>query len=441
MAPERAVEPSRPARRVSGRRRLLGAPAVALHRSALALVRALPKPRPSAAPAGPRPVRIILANAYGMGGTIRTTFNLAGRLARDREVEIIALKRHTRRPFFTPPDGVTMTELDDRSRERRPWLERALTALPSVLVHPEDFGYPSASLWTDLHLLRRLRGMGGEAIVATRPGWALVALAAAPRDAIVVDQEHMHFHAHRPALAADVRRRYRELDAIAVLSADDERDYGALVAGARTRVVRLPNAVPDLGGGTATLDAPVIVAAGRLVAQKGFDLLIDAFAPLAARHPDWSVRIYGGGADRAALQRQIERLGLGEQVRLMGSTRELGAALAQGSLFVLSSRWEGFGLVIVEAMSRGLPVVAFDCPRGPSDIITPGVDGLLVAPEDTGALGVAIEQLIADPQRRRAMGAAALRRARDYDGDAIAARWAALLDELVAARAAPALRA
>jgi glycosyltransferase involved in cell wall biosynthesis len=365
-----------------------------------------------------------------MGGTIRTTFNLAGRLARDREVEIVALKRHAKRPFFALPDGVTVTALDDRSRERRPLPERVLTALPSLLTHPEDFAYPSASLWTDWRLLRRLRGMGGETVIATRPAWALVALAATPDDTIVVDQEHMHFHAHRPALAADVRRRYGELDAIAVLSADDEADYGALVRGTRTRVVRLPNAVPDLGGGIAGLDAPVIVAAGRLVAQKGFDLLVDAFAPIAARHPEWEVRIYGGGQDKAALQRQIEARGVADQVRLMGSTRELGAALAQGSLFVLSSRWEGFGLVIVEAMSRGLPVVSFDCPRGPSDIITDGRDGLLVPEQDTAALGAAMERLIDDVATRKAMGAAALERARDYDADAIAARWASLLDEL-----------
>jgi glycosyltransferase involved in cell wall biosynthesis len=428
-----ANPPQRPARPVSLRRRVLGAPAIWLHRAALALVRALPAPRSRAhAPGPPRPVRIILANAYGMGGTIRTVFNLAGRLARDREVEIIALKRHASKPFFALPDGVTVTELDDRSRERRPLHERVLTALPSVLTHPEDFGYPSASLWTDWRLLRRLRAMGGETVIATRPAWALVALAATPDDTVVVDQEHMHFHAHRPALAADVRRRYRELDAIAVLSADDEADYGALVRGAHTRVVRLPNAVPDLGGGIATLDAPVIVAAGRLVAQKGFDLLIDAFAPIAPRHPEWEVRIYGGGQDKAALQRQIEARGVAGQVRLMGSTRELGAALAQGSLFVLSSRWEGFGLVIVEAMSRGLPVVSFDCPRGPSDIITDGRDGLLVPEQDTAALGAAMERLIDDTAARKAMGAAALERARDYDGDAIAARWAALLDELSA---------
>ena len=118
-------------------------------------------------------------------------------------------------------------------------LERVLAALPSVLTHPEDYGYRAASLWTDLQLLRRLRATGGEVVLATRPAWALLAAAAAPPDAAVVAQEHLNFHAHRPALAADVRRRYRDLDALVVLTEADRADYSAARAsawcGSRTR--------------------------------------------------------------------------------------------------------------------------------------------------------------------------------------------------------------
>jgi glycosyltransferase involved in cell wall biosynthesis len=415
------------------RRRLFGRPAIALHRAALAAVRRLPPPAPRPT-AGAPAIRIILANAYAMGGTVRTTLTLAGRLAEHHEVELISLKRRRARPFFTPPPGVAVTVLDDRTAERG-WVQRVLAALPSLLVHPEDYGYPAASPWTDLRLLGRLRAGGGDVVIATRPAWALLAVAAAPPDAVTIAQEHMNFHAHRPALAADVRRRYGDLDALAVLTESDGEDYGALLDGRPTRVVRIPNAVPrPPGAAVAALDAPVVAAAGRLTSQKGFDLLIRAFGPVSRRHPGWRLRIHGSGPERAALERLIGEQGLDGAVELMGPTRRLGAAFAQASVFVLSSRFEGFGMVIVEAMSCGLPVVSFDCPRGPAEIITPGRDGILVPPEDVAGLTGAIEALVADPERRRAYGAAALQASRAYDVREIGARWEALLAELATRR-------
>jgi glycosyltransferase involved in cell wall biosynthesis len=354
---------------------------------------------------------------------------LAGHLAQTREVEVIAVKRGGRAtPFFPHPPGVTVTTLDDRRSPRRGVVERALAALPSLLVHPEDYGYPAASLWTDIGLLRRLRGAGGEIVIATRPAWTLLAAAAAPPDAITIGQEHMHFHAHRPALTRDIRRRYGDLDRLAVLTAADRADYGALLG---PRVVQIPDAVdPPPGGGVAALDASVVVAAGRLTRQKGFDLLIRAFATVATRHPGWTLRIYGGGPERPALERLIAGYGLGGRVELRGPAQPLADALREGSVFVLSSRFEGFGLVIVEAMRCGLPVVSFDCPNGPSDIITPGRDGVLVPPEDVGGLAAALGDLLGDDARRRAYGAAALEKGAAYDPSAIGARWDALLDGL-----------
>jgi glycosyltransferase involved in cell wall biosynthesis len=415
----------------------------ALARAAAALLRALPPRRaaPAPAPPGPAPVRIVLMHAYGMGGTIRTALNLAEHLAADRPVELVSIIRKRDDPFFAFPPGVAVTTLDDRRPGAAPpagprgAVRRALRALPSVLVHPDDHVFASCSLWTDLLLARRLRALRGGVLVTTRPGFNAVAARLAPPGVTTIGQEHMNFDAHRPGMAAEIRRRYGRLDALAVLTAEDERDYGALLAGAPTRVVRIPNALPHLDGGLAALDAPVVVAAGRLTPQKGFDLLLEAFVPVARRHPEWSLRIFGAGPERGRLEALVAEHGLHDAVLLAGPTPRLGEELARASLFVLSSRFEGFGMVIVEAMSKGLPVVSFDCPRGPAEIIADGADGVLVPPEDVGALSRAIMALVEDAPRRRRLGAEALGTARRYDPAAIGRRWQLLLHEL-AGRAA-----
>jgi glycosyltransferase involved in cell wall biosynthesis len=406
--------------RVSTRRRLLGPLAVAVHRVA---VRLLPPLLGRRRDPHPGRVRLMLLHAWGMGGTIRTTLNLAEHLAAGgRDVEVMSVVRRRDEPFLDFPDGAAARALDDR---RRPG--GLLGRLPSVLVHPDDYAYPFCSLRTDVALARTLRGLDGGVLVATRPAFAALAARLAPPGVVTIGWEHMNIHAHRPGLAAEVRRTLGRLDALVVLTEEDRRDYARL---ASTRVVRIPNAVPHLGGGISDVRAPVVAAAGRLLSQKGFDLLVEAWAHVAAQRPDWQLRIYGSGSEGPALRALILERGLSEQVLLMGATKQLGEALAQASIFALSSRFEGFGMVIVEAMSKGLPVVSFDCPRGPSEIIEPGVDGVLVPAEDTDALAAALLELMGDEDARRRMGAAALRTAQRYDLGTVGAQWDELLGAL-----------
>jgi glycosyltransferase involved in cell wall biosynthesis len=406
----------------SRRRRLFGRLALLAHRAALALVAS--PPRRAAADDGP--VRLLLAHAWGMGGTIRTTLTVAGHLAAEgREVEVVSVFRRRERSFFPLPDGVRVHALDDQRRRRG-----LLGRLPSLLVHPEDYAYPWCSLRTDIALVRWLRSLHGGVLVTTRPAFNLLAARLAPAGVVTVGQEHQHLAAHRPRLRADMERWYGRLDALTVLTSADERDFGALLAGSDTVVERIPNPLPPGEPPRSTQDQRLVVAAGRLTRQKGFDLLIPAFAEVARQRPDWRLRIYGSGPERGRLQARIDALALGDHVTLAGRSRRLDADMAKGSIFALSSRFEGFGMVLVEAMAAGLAVVSFDCPHGPADIVTSGRDGILVPPEDVTALARALLELIDDPGRRRRLADAALETARGYGVASVGPRVEALLARL-----------
>jgi glycosyltransferase involved in cell wall biosynthesis len=404
-------------------RRLLGPLAVALHRAALAATARLVRR------GGDRSgVSILLEHAWGMGGTIRTSFNLAAHLAARGDVEIVSMRRLRDEPVLPFPPGVTVRALDDRT-VRRGVVARLLGALPSLLIHPYDYSYPKASLWTDVQMVRWLRSTRSAVLIGTRPAFNIVAARLAPPGVLRVGVENMNFHSHRGLLARDTRRDYARFDGLVVLTAADERDYRGLLSGG-VAVERIPNALPPLGGGVSSLDAPVVVAAGRLNGQKGFDRLIDAFALVLREEPSWRLRIYGDGSARPELERQIAALGVGSSVSLEGTTSAMGEELARGSVFALSSRFEGFGMVIVEAMSKGLAVVSFDCPRGPGEIISDGVDGLLVANDDVEGLAAALLSVIRDADLRRRLGAAGVEKARSFSVEAVGARWDAFFDRL-----------
>jgi glycosyltransferase involved in cell wall biosynthesis len=367
-------------------------------------------------------VRVLLLHAYGMGGTIRTTVNLAEGLARHHRVELVSVVRRRRTPFFQMPSHVEVRDIVDQRRARR---SSRLARFPSVLIHPDDYAYPWCNLETDLALVRALRNWQGT-LITTRPAFNLLAARLAGPGLRVVGQEHLNFTAHRGGLARDCRRHYPQLDALTVLTESDRGDY----LGMAPVVERIPNAAPGNHGQVAALDAKVIIAAGRLNTQKGFDRLIPAFAAVARAHPDWQLRIYGSGPERPALQRLIVEHGLWDNVFLMGRARDMGKQFVKASIFALSSRFEGFGMVLIEAMSHGVPVVSFDCPRGPSEIVTSGVDGILVREGDVVGLGSALLELVEDPERRRRFGAAALESAQRFGVGPVAERWEALLDRL-----------
>jgi glycosyltransferase involved in cell wall biosynthesis len=170
-----------------------------------------------------------------------------------------------------------------------------------------------------------------------------------------------------------------------------------------------------------------LAAMGRLAYQKGFDLLIDAFARAARDQPRWSLVILGEGPERRRLEEEIHSRGLEGRVRLLGWVSDPSAVLRNCDAFVLSSRFEGFPNALLEAMALGLPAISVDCPSGPADIIRNEVDGLLVPFGDLPALAAAIRRLLSDEPLRHRLGAEAVHVVERFSSERYFARWDAVL--------------
>lgn len=200
---------------------------------------------------------------------------------------------------------------------------------------------------------------------------------------------------------------------------------------ARERACVIGNPVERLARPLPKRGPPVLVAVGRLTPQKGFDLLIEAFAAVAPLHPNWTLRIWGEGELRQPLQLQIQELGLSGRIELPGTSKNPAAWIADADAFVFPSRYEGFGNALAEAAGAGLAVVSFDCPFGPSDIIDHERTGLLVPAGKVEALSSALDRVMGDEDLREKLGTAARADIQRFAPHKIIAKWDALLDRVL----------
>ena len=398
------------------------------------LVRYARRPAKKGADEGEKLI-ILLVSAWGMGGTIRAALNLAGYMADHREVEILSTFRRRDTPFFGEfPEGVKVTALaDERATHRPKGLQGVaydlLRRVPSALVHHSDRTFDWHSLWTDIQLVRHLRGKQGW-LMATRPSWNLVAALLQPPGLKTIGLEQMHLDHHVKPLRKAMRPAYHNLDAFVVLTEGQKERYAEHVH-KPMRIEVIPNTVRDqMEGPPADLSSKTVFTAGRLFYQKGFDMLIEAWGPIAEKHPDWRLRICGKGQLRDRHAEQIERLGIGHVVSLEPPATQIGQDMAEASIFALSSRFEGFPLILLEAMSKRMAVVAFDCPTGPSDVIRDHENGLLVPAQDVEGFRAALLEMIESEELRRRCAPAAAETAEQFKMHSIGPRWDALLDDL-----------
>lgn len=220
----------------------------------------------------------------------------------------------------------------------------------------------------------------------------------------------------------------RYADAVVVLSNQDKKNYIKKYEKIK-KIVTIYNPITIKSIPLSSKKNRTIISVGRLEHEKGFDNLIDAWSILEEKYPDWSVNIFGEGSQREALETKIGMLGL-KRIFLKGYTDRVEVELSNSEIYVLPSRYEGFGLALLEARMAGLPCVSFDCNYGPSEIIDSGINGVLVENQNIMALAEALECLMKDDNKRKQMGINAYSNLEKFEITKIVETWIELIENL-----------
>ena len=217
-----------------------------------------------------------------------------------------------------------------------------------------------------------------------------------------------------------------KLDALVLLTTNDAEDWKSV---AKTFVI--PNPISFFPKESAELVNKQVIMVGRYNDAKGYDYLIPAWEIVHLRHPDWALNVYGSGELRDQVKEWIRERHLETTIIMHNPVDNIMEKYKDSSICVLSSRYEGFSLVILEAMSCGVPVVSFDCPYGPRNIIKNGEDGILIEPLNYQALAEGICQLIENKSLRMQLGANARENVLRFSQDSIMEQWEDLFHKLV----------
>lgn len=247
----------------------------------------------------------------------------------------------------------------------------------------------------------------------------------------VVSWEHFNFGSNLGLKLRDYARALaaRHSRYIVTLTETDRKAYLSNLK-CKAEVIAIENPMVFYPDEYASCSEKTVLSVGRLNYQKGFDRLLEAWKIVSEKHPDWILKIAGTGEQEAQLKDLSKELGVEGTVRFLGQISDVAKEYLNSSIYVMSSRFEGFPMVLLEAMPFGLPVVSFDCPTGPKDIIKDGEDGILVANGDIKGLAEGICRLMEDVELRKSMSIKARNNIRRFDKENIMEKWMRLFESM-----------
>lgn len=358
-------------------------------------------------------IGIIVSNICSGAGTERAVINLANAISEltNNRVFIISLYSKDReKPFYEINSDVVLIHLNYKMQSN---------IISRLVIYK-----------TLLFELKRCHNRYGfSVLMGTTHAYNCVI--SCIKGIVRIGCEHINYDAC-PKLFRIIRYiSYKKLDHVVLLTNDDKKKYHFLGEG---KPVVIPNIRSFYPQTPASLENKRIISIGRLQMQKGYDILLDFAGNLRREIPGWTIDIYGEGSMETALKRKIIEKNLVGFIEIKKPIKNIQQEIMTSSIYLMTSRNEGLPMVLLEAQACGLPIVSFDCPEGPKDVVRDGVDGYLIPVGDTDTMMEKIESLTNSNELRKKMGRNARINSNQFSKEVIVARWIKLFEKAIKRR-------
>ncbi len=376
---------------------------------------------------------VILALHLGYGGIEKSIAVLANLLASTKQytVEIASIYQLYEQPVFPLEASVTVKYLlpKDFSPNKEAWQASFANAHPIQFVK-ESLKGAKILYHRKKEMATYLKQCQADVIISTRVLLNELASTYGSRTALKIGWEHNHHH-NDMKYAESVVRSAKNLDYLVVVSKDLQRFYRRKLIQYSCKCIYIPNTIEKIPNKKSSLTAKRLISIGRLAPEKGYLDLLKIYFLLHKKEPEWTLDIVGDGKERGRLERFITLNHLEDCVRLHGfqDSEAIDTLLQNSSIYLMTSYTESFGIVLLEAMSHGLPCIAFDSAEGAKEIITSGHDGYLIRHRNFDIMIRKIRDLMKDKEKRLELGANGRKKVKLYSKEVVSKQWINVIEK------------
>lgn len=372
----------------------------------------------------------ILSLHLGYGGIEKSVISLANILCKRYKVEIACCYRVLDNPAFSLDKRVDVKYLNKDLVPNHDALRSAFQSKNPFRIIKECLISCKVLYFRKKSMVNYIRSSDADVIISTRDIFNYW-LSGYGRDSVLkIGWEHNHFHDDYK-YANNVSRSAKNLDYFVLVSSELQKFYADLLRNSKCMCLYIPNSIDKLPDDVAPLENTRLVSVGRLSPEKGYMDLLKLYHKFSKNNPNWTLDIIGDGVERAKLEKYILKHNLEEKVKLHGFQGKdyIDSVLHDSSIYLMTSYTESFGIVLIEAMSHGVPCIAYDSAEGAREIINSGENGYLIKNRNSDAMIMKVEDLINDKKKRVRIGKQARESVSKYTSDIVGEEWFTLIEE------------